>query len=439
MTKVTPRILSGFMELLPAEQIVFNKFIDEIKKTYELFGFTPMDTPILELSEILLAKAGGETEKQIYRFSKGDNDLCLRFDLTVPFSRFVAKNKNNLTFTFKRYQIGKVYRGERPQKGRFREFYQCDVDIVNNDNLDLVYDAQIILTINKAITNILKLVSLNNFTIKINNRKILAGLLEELNLQGKTVEIMRIVDKIDKITTEEFIASLNEVVLNIESTNKILNFIQIKENNDHIINKLKSLNIKNETFNIGIEELETVLTYLKNFDVPDKNYIVDLSIARGLDYYTGTIFETKINKYPEFGSICSGGRYENLAENYTDKKIPGVGMSIGLTRLFDQLANKNLLNLTTKTTLKYLVVYMSDNEKSYAFKILSLLRKNGINSDIYTESGKFKSKINYADNIGVPNVIIVGEDEKAINQLVIKNMITGEQQKIEIKDIEKLK
>lgn len=438
MSKINPRILPGFMELLPAEQIVFDKFIDEIKRNYELHGFTPMDTPVLELSEILLAKAGGETEKQIYRFSKGDNDLCMRFDLTVPFSRFVAANKNNLTFPFKRYQIGKVYRGERPQKGRFREFYQCDVDIVNNDNLDLIYDAEIISTISTTISNILKILNLEGFTIKINNRKILSGFLEELKVQDKATEILRIIDKIEKISTEDFMYELNIILNNNEKSEKILNFIKIKENNDNIINKLKSLNIKNETFNVGIEELETVLKHLKEFGVPNNNFKIDLSIARGLDYYTGTVFETRINDYPEFGSICSGGRYENLTENYTDKKLPGVGISIGLTRLFDQLRNSGLIKTTTNTKISYLVVYMSENERDYAFKILSILRQEGINSDIYTEKGKFKSKMNYADKIGVPNLIIVGEDEKAVNELVIKNMLTGEQKKIHINEIDKL-
>ncbi len=439
MNKVSPRILSGFMELLPAEQIVFNKFLDTIKENYELCGFTPMETPIIELSEILLAKAGGETEKQIYRFNKGDNDLCLRFDLTVPFSRFVAMNKNVLTFPFKRYQIGKVYRGERPQKGRFREFYQCDVDIVNNDNLDLIYDAEIIATIDTTISKLLKIVNINDFTIKINNRKILSGFLEELNIQDKTIDIMRIIDKIDKITAEEFIQELNDILNNNEISNKILNFIKMKENNQEIISKLKSLNIQNTLFNQGISELEELLKYLQDFNIENNHFTIDLSIARGLDYYTGTVFETNIDNYPEFGSICSGGRYENLAEHYTDKKLPGVGMSIGLTRLFDQLRNKNLINPTTNTTLNYLVVYMSENEKDYALKILSLLRKNEIKSDIYTESGKFKSKMNYADKIGVGNIIIVGEDEKAVNELVVKNMTTGEQKKISINDIEKLK
>lgn len=439
MNKVSPRILSGFLELLPGEQIVFNKFLDTIKENYELCGFTPMETPIVELSEILLAKAGGETEKQIYRFNKGDNDLCLRFDLTVPFSRFVAMNKNVLTFPFKRYQIGKVYRGERPQKGRFREFYQCDVDIVNNDNLDLIYDAEIIATINTTISKLLKIVNINDFTIKINNRKILSGFLEELNIQGKTVDIMRIIDKIDKITAEEFIQELNDILNNNEIANKILNFIKMKENNQEIISKLKSLNIQNALFNQGVNELEELLKYLQDFNVENNHFTIDLSIARGLDYYTGTVFETNIDDYPEFGSICSGGRYENLAEHYTDKKLPGVGMSIGLTRLFDQLRNKNLINPTTNTTLDYLVVYMSENEKDYALKILSLLRKNEIKSDIYTESGKFKSKMNYADKIGVGNIIIVGEDEKTANELAVKNMVTGEQKKISINDIEKLK
>ena len=435
MAKTEPRTLPGFMELLPSEQILFDQMKETIEDSYKTFGFLPIDTPIIELSEVLLAKAGGETEKQIYRFNKGDTDLSLRFDLTVPLAKYVAKNYGSLSFPFRRYQIGKVYRGERAQKGRYREFYQCDIDIIGDETLDIIYDAEL----PAVIATTFRRLGFDEFTIKINNRKILNGLYESINQTEKSVDIMRIIDKIDKITAGEFIQELNDILNNNEIANKILNFIKMKENNQEIISKLKSLNIQNTLFNQGINELEELLKYLQDFNVENNHFTIDLSIARGLDYYTGTVFETNIDNYPEFGSICSGGRYENLAEHYTDKKLPGVGMSIGLTRLFDQLRNKNLITSTTNTTLDYLVVYMSENEKDYALKILSLLRKNEIKSDIYTESGKFKSKMNYADKIGVQNIIIVGEDEKAVNELVVKNMITGEQKKISINDIEKLK
>ena len=295
MQKTEPRTLSGFMELLPNEQILFNQIKETIENTYKKFGFLPLDTPIIELSEVLLAKAGGETEKQIYRFNKGDTDLSLRFDLTVPLSKYVAKNYGNLSFPFRRYQIGKVYRGERTQKGRFREFYQCDIDVIGDGELDLINDAEL----PSVIYTIFKELGFDNFTIRINNRKVLNGLFEELGQKENAVEILRIIDKIDKIGKEEVIQELQKLGVKEIAINKIVEFIEIEGNTDDKIQKLKDLKIENETFTKGVEELEFVVKNIRLFGIPEKNFMVDLTIARGLDYYTGTVYETFLNDYRE--------------------------------------------------------------------------------------------------------------------------------------------
>ena len=324
---IEPRTLPGFMELLPNEQILFEQMKQKIEKTYQKFGFLPLDTPILELSEILLAKAGGETEKQIYQFQKGDTDIAMRFDLTVPLSKYVAKNYGNLSFPFRRYQIGKVYRGEKAQKGRFREFYQCDIDIIGDGELSTINDAEI----PSVIYNLIKELGFEEFTIRINNRKILNGLFEYINQKDNSVEILRIIDKIEKIGKDAVIEDLEEIGVSKEAIEKIINFIEIDGTTDEKLQKLQDLNIENETFKLGLEELISVVKYIRIFGVPDTHFKVDLTIARGLDYYTGTVYETFLNDYRELGSVCSGGRYENLAEYYTEKKLPGVGISIGLT------------------------------------------------------------------------------------------------------------
>ena len=295
MQKTEPRTLSGFMELLPNEQILFNQIKETIENTYKKFGFLPLDTPIIELSEVLLAKAGGETEKQIYRFNKGDTDLSLRFDLTVPLSKYVAKNYGNLSFPFRRYQIGKVYRGERTQKGRFREFYQCDIDVIGDGELDLINDAEL----PSVIYTIFKELGFDNFTIRINNRKVLNGLFEELGQKENAVEILRIIDKIDKIGKEAVIEELQKLGVEETAISKIVEFIEIEGNTDDKIQKLKDLKIENETFTKGVEELEFVVKNIRLFGIPEKNFMVDLTIARGLDYYTGTVYETFLNDYRE--------------------------------------------------------------------------------------------------------------------------------------------
>ena len=430
MNKIEPRTLPGFMELLPKEQILFNKMKEKIQKSYEKFGFLPIDTPIIEMSDVLLAKAGGETEKQIYRFQKGDNDLALRFDLTVPLAKYVTEYYNDLSFPFRRYQIGKVYRGERPQKGRFREFYQCDIDIIGDGELSIINDAEMPAVIYSTIKDL----GFEDFTICINNRKLLSGLFKELDLEEKSVDIMRIIDKIEKIGKENVIECLKDLELSENQINAIINFIEIDGTTEEKINSLEKLNYTNEIFNEGLEELKQVVKYVKAFGVPDSNFKVDLTIARGLDYYTGTVYETFLNEYRELGSVCSGGRYDNLAEYYTDKKLPGVGISIGLTRLFYKLNELNALKEEQNSIAKVLVVSMvEDNSK--ALEVATELRSENINAEVYLENKKIKAKFKYADRLAIPYVIVIGEDEIANNTVALKNMQTGEQETLKIEEV----
>ena len=430
MNKVEPRTLPGFMELLPKEQILFNKMKEKIQKSYEKFGFLPIDTPIIEMSDVLLAKAGGETEKQIYRFQKGDNDLALRFDLTVPLAKYVTEYYNDLSFPFRRYQIGKVYRGERPQKGRFREFYQCDIDIIGDGELSIINDAEMPAVIYSTIKDL----GFEDFTICINNRKLLSGLFKELDLEDKSVDIMRIIDKIEKIGKENVIECLKDLELSENQINDIMNFIEISGTTEEKIDSLEKLNYTNEIFNEGLEELKQVVKYVKAFGVPDSNFKVDLTIARGLDYYTGTVYETFLNEYRELGSVCSGGRYDNLAEYYTDKKLPGVGISIGLTRLFYKLNELNALKEEQNSIAKVLVVSMvEDNSK--ALEVATELRSENINAEVYLENKKIKAKFKYADRLAIPYVIVIGEDEIANNTVTLKNMQTGEQETLKIEEV----
>ncbi len=422
MAKTEPRTLSGFMELLPDEQILFNQMKKTIEETYQKYGFLPLDTPVIELSEVLLAKAGGETEKQIYRFNKGDNDLSLRFDLTVPLSKYVAKNYGNLNFPFRRYQIGKVYRGERMQKGRFREFYQCDIDVIGDGELDLINDAELPSVIYTIFTKL----GFSNFTIRINNRKILNGLFESLNQKEKAVEILRIIDKIDKIGKDAVIEELEKIEVEKEAVKKIIEFISINGTSDE--------NIENETYIKGVEELEYVVKHMRMFEIPENNFNVDLTIARGLDYYTGTVYETFLNDYRELGSVCSGGRYENLAEYYTDKKLPGVGVSIGLTRLFYKLNEMNLIKANKKSISEVLIIPMVE-DLTIPIKIANKLRSKGTNAEIYLNNKKLKAKFKYADKLKIPYVIVVGENEIQSGKYTLKNMETGEEQKIEFENL----
>lgn len=429
MPKTEPRTLAGFMELLPNEQILFDQMKQTIENTYKRFGFLPIDTPIIELSEVLLAKAGGETEKQIYRFEKGDTDLSLRFDLTVPLAKYVAKNYGNLSFPFRRYQIGKVYRGERMQKGRFREFYQCDIDIIGDENLDIINDAEL----PSVIYTIFKELGFDNFTIRLNNRKILNGLFESIGQKGSSVEILRVIDKIDKIGKEAVIEELQKLGVTQDAIDKIVSFIEIDGTTDEKLAKLENLKIENDTFVKGLSELTEVVKYMRLFGIPDSNFKVDLTIARGLDYYTGTVYETFLNDYRELGSVCSGGRYENLAEYYTDKKLPGVGISIGLTRLFYKLNELNLINANKKSVSDVLIIPMVDNSEK-PIMLATRLRSAGINTEIYLNNKKLKAKFKYADKLEIPKVIIIGEDELKENKVKIKDMQTGEEQLVEFDD-----
>ena len=423
MNETAPRTLPGFMELLPQDQILFNQIKETIQKNYEKFGFLPLDTPIIEDSKVLLAKAGGETEKQIYRFNKGDNDLSLRFDLTVPLAKYVAKNYGSLAFPFRRYQIGKVYRGERQQKGRYREFYQCDIDIIGDGELSIINDAEL----PNVIYNTFKELGFGEFTICINNRKILNGLFESLNLSEESSDILRIIDKIEKIGKEAVIEELQKLNIKQEKINKIMNFIAIDGSNDKKLKALNELGIASEKFEKGLEELTEVVKYMRLFGIPEQNFKIDLTIARGLDYYTGTVYETFLNEYKNLGSICSGGRYENLAEYYTDKKLPGVGISIGLTRLFYQLSEIGLIKSDKKAISDVLVISMTDNFE-YVSKVANKLRDEGKNVQVYYEDKKVKAKFKYADKLEIPYTVVIGDDEVESGSYSLKNMLTGEQE-----------
>ena len=433
MNKTEPRTLPGFMELLPQDQILFNQIKETIKRNYEKFGFLPLDTPIIEDSKVLLAKAGGETEKQIYRFNKGDNDLALRFDLTVPLAKYITEYYGSLSFPFRRYQIGKVYRGERPQKGRFREFYQCDIDIIGDGELSIINDAEM----PSIIYTTIKELGFEDFTICINNRKILNGLFRELKQEDLSVDIMRIIDKLEKIGEENVIASLKDLGVSEDAISKIMEFIKIKGTTDEKLQALENLQFNDELFIQGLTELKQVVNYVRMFGVPDKNFKVDLTIARGLDYYTGTVYETFLNEYREIGSVCSGGRYDNLAEFYTDKKLPGVGVSIGLTRLFYKLNELNAIKETQKSIAKVLIAPMTENIER-ALEVSKILRDNGINTEVYLEDKKIKAKFKYADHLQIPYVITIGEDEIENKTVSLKNMENGEQQTISLDEAIKI-
>ena len=433
--KVEARTLPGFMELLPKEQILFNQMKEKIQKSYEKFGFLPLDTPIIEMANVLLAKAGGETEKQIYRFQKGDNDLALRFDLTVPLAKYITEYYNELSFPFRRYQIGKVYRGERPQKGRFREFYQCDIDIIGDGELSIINDAEI----PSIIYNTIRELGFEDFTICINNRKILNGLFQELNQEELSVDIMRIIDKLEKIGEENVKASLTELGVKEDAIEKIMKFIRIDGTTDEKLQELEKLGFTSELFKQGLQELKQVVTYVRAFGVPDSNFKVDLTIARGLDYYTGTVYETFLNKYREIGSVCSGGRYDNLAEFYTDRKLPGVGVSIGLTRLFYKLNELNAIEANKKSMAELLVLPMTENIEK-VIEIGSAIREAEIPTEIYLEDKKIKAKFKYADRLQIPYVAVIGDDEIANGKIALKDMQTGVQENLTIQEvIEKLK
>ena len=427
MATVTPRTLSGFMELLPAQQQQLERMMDILRTTYSHYGFTPLDTPAIEASEVLLAKGGGETEKQIYRFQKGDADLALRFDLTVPPAKYVALHGNDLAFPFRRYQIGKVYRGERAQRGRFREFYQADIDIIGDGKLDITNEAEIPSIIYQTFTAL----GLTRFQIRVNNRKILNGFYAMLGLTDRSGDIMRTVDKLDKIGPHKVRACLmDDVGLTGEQAEEIMRFISITGSNDQVLSALEGYRSRHELFDQGLDELTTVTRYLAAFGVPEVNFAVDLTIARGLDYYTGTVYETTLLDYPEIGSVCSGGRYDNLAEYYTDRQLPGVGISIGLTRLFYVLGEQGLLNPSLPTAPADVLILPMTQDLTPAIQLATRLRGAGVRTQLYTEQKKFKAKMNYADKLGVPYVVFLGDDEIAAGLVACKDMTSGEQTKL---------
>ena len=427
MAKMTPRTLSGFMELLPQPQQQMERMMQILRETYALYGFTPLDTPIIEASEVLLAKGGGETEKQIYRFQKGDADLALRFDLTVPLAKYVALHGGELSFPFRRYQIGKVYRGERAQRGRFREFYQADIDVIGDGKLDTTNEAEIPSIIYQTFTRL----GLKRFQIRVNNRKILNGFYAMLGLTEQSGAIMRTVDKLDKIGPDKVRELLlSDCGLREDQAAEILKFIAITGSNAEVLAALEGYMGRHELFDTGLSELKTVVKYLADFGVPEENFAVDLTIARGLDYYTGTVYETTLLDHPEIGSVCSGGRYDNLAEYYTDRQLPGVGISIGLTRLFYVLGEQGMLNPDLPTAPADVLVLPMTEDLAPAISLSTRLRGAGVRTQLYTEQKKFKAKMNYADKIGVPYVIFLGDDEIAAGVVACKDMKTGEQTKL---------
>jgi len=431
MEKINTGTISGFMELLPAEQILFDKMMAVIRKNYASFGFIPLDTPILERTEVLLAKAGGETEQQIYSFTKGKTNYSMRFDHTVPLARYVADKYGSLTFPFKRSAIGKVYRGERPQAGRFREFYQADIDIIGNEKLDLYFDAEI----PSIIAQIFKDLGFNNFLIRVNNRKIFNGLFAGLNIQDSSVKIMQSIDKIEKIGFKAVKTEIEEIIES-EKVEKIFNFLNLQDDNSDIISGLRNLGIRNEEFNSGVDELEKVVQLMVQLGVSQDNFTIDLTIARGLDYYTGTVFETQLSDYPDIGSVCSGGRYDNLASEYTNRKLPGVGISIGLSRLFDQLLKKNVITTKESTLTRVLVLLMSDDIK-HGLELATKLRNDGISVEVsYNSTDSMKKRLGYADKLGIPYAVFVGDNEVKGGYYTLKNLETGEQEELSLKDFD---
>ena len=427
MEIIRPRTLSGFMELLPNKQIKFDRMMEILRNTYASYGFAGLDTPVIEDAQILLAKGGGDTEKQIYRFQKGDSDLAMRFDLTVPLAKYVALHYGELAFPFRRYQISKVYRGERAQRGRFREFYQADIDIIGDGKLDILNEAEIPAIIYKVFRGF----GLTRFQIRVNNRKILTGFYAMLELAEKSGDIMRTVDKLDKIGADKVKALLlSECALEEAQADEILKFISIRGTNGEVLAALEGYRGRNEIFDTGLEELAAVCRNLTAFGVPEENFAVDLTIARGLDYYTGTVYETTLLDHPEIGSVCSGGRYDNLAGYYIDKALPGVGISIGLTRLFYVLDEQGLLNPALPSAPADALVLPMTADPGPAIALAEVLRSAGLRVQLYGEQKKFKQKMTYANKLGVPYAVLLGEDEIAEGMCSVKNMVTGEQVKL---------
>lgn len=428
MPTVQPRTPSGFPEYLPQEQIEFNRLLSIIRKTYERHGFAPIDTPDLELSEVLLTKSGGETEQQVYRFTKGSNDLTMRFDLTVPLARYVAQHEGNLVFPFRRYHIGKVHRGERAQAGRFREFYQCDIDVIGSESP--IVDAEFPAIINEIFDQL----GFGEFTIRINDRNVLNGFFEGIGLKNISKEVLRIVDKIEKISQQDFVQELTKLGLNSSQVDHVVAFTNVSGTNDEVLNKLHDINIDSEQFVNGIDNLTKLVGALRVMNVPEHRFVVDLRIARGLDYYTGTVYETTLNDYPEVGSVCSGGRYDDLANHYTKTKLPGVGISIGLSRLFYKLRELGVIESPLMSPASVVVMPMEQPHLDRALEVSGTLRKSGNNVLLYSEPNNLKKKFRYADRMGFAWVVLIGDEEVITGTVSVKNMATGESSKVTVEE-----
>lgn len=429
---VKPSTLPGTMELLPHEQLIFNKMKDIIRETYELFSFLPIDTPALEKTEILLAKGGGETEKQIYNIANTSTDTSLRFDLTVPLARYVSMHEHELKFPFKRYQIAKVYRGERNQKGRYREFYQCDCDIIGDEKLSKFYDAELV----KIISIIFKKFGFDRFTIMINNRNIMNGFLKSQGVED-TVEAVRALDKYDKIGRE----SLEELLLNqgikADAVKEIIALIEFEGTNEETIKYLEGLGIDNETFLKGLAEMKEVLENIKLFEVDESNYKFTLKLQRGLDYYTSTVIETVLDDYKELGSVAGGGSYENLTQFYSKRELPGVGISIGLTRLFFQLSEKNILPKFDSEEKSFLVAPL-DIDMSYAISVLNELHELGVNSEVLYSKMKMKKIFDFAESYSFDYIIFLGQEELDNRKLSVRDLKSKENLTLSIDELKTL-
>ncbi len=426
---VKPRTPSGFPEYLPGEQIEFNRLLMIIRDTYERYGFAPIDTPDIELSEVLLAKSGGDTAKQVYRFSKGDTDLSLRFDLTVPLARYVAQHEGQLAFPFRRYHIGKVHRGERAQAGRFREFYQCDIDVIGSHSP--IVDAEIPAIIN----DIFEQFAFGEFTIRVNNRKVLNGFFESLGLADKSVETLRLVDKIEKLSRQDLADEFVKLGLATEQIERLFAFVEIDGDNDEVIQQLRALGVASELFREGVDELEALVEALRSMGIPEQRFRVDLKIARGLDYYTGTVYETVLNEHPEVGSVCSGGRYDDLAGLYTKTQLPGVGISIGLTRLFYKLCEAGIITTKRQSPADVMVLPLTTEQIRYGLEIADTLRRAGIATLNYTEPNSVKAKFRYANRMGYRYVLALGENEERDETISVKNMNSGETTVVDRREI----
>ena len=435
MAKMTPRTLSGFMELLPGPQQQMERIMEILRRTYSLYGFTPLDTPVIESSEVLLAKGGGETEKQIYRFQKGDADLALRFDLTVPLAKYVALHYNDLTFPFRRYQIGKVYRGERAQRGRFREFYQADIDIIGDGRLSIINEAEIPAIIYKTFSTL----GLKRFQIRVNNRKILNGFYAMLGLTEKSGDIMRTVDKLDKIGPEKVKAILTgDLAVTPSDADEILKFIAISGGNDAVLSALEGYRGRNEIFDQGLEELNTVVRYLADFGVPAENFAVDLTIARGLDYYTGVIFEFMVDDPTLWASpstVLGGGRYNHLVEEFSGPETPAVGFGIGEERLMLVLSKQNP-EMFEDQGIDFFITNIGEGTDIKAVEVARQLRSLGFSAQYDVDQKKLKAQFRKADRVGARYVVTLGAKELAEGKLTVKRLSDGEQFSLEFTDLE---